>query len=252
MRPGKSYFTLFLNLIYLTSSDLFAKLARKFDQHSDVKLGHHRFDHIGPLLEYLFENTIDILVLENQYLNHKTEEIMKLLPEYDGMNVLIADDPKKVFFAFKMGIDRCYEKTIEPKKIVKLIQDRLTQKQAISLTLEPFEKKIILSHREKQKLKIIPWQDLISFQKKKGQTMFNLTQNISFLYPVSYGEIQKRKLLKNLFYELRSGYTVNLNHLQTIKYIDNNCYQCTLSEGKVLEINSSDRSKLIKFLEQIT
>ena len=80
--------------------------------------------------------------------------------------------------------------------------------------------------------------------------MFNLTQNVSFLHPISYGEIQKRNLPKNLFYELKSGYTINLNHLHTIKHIDNNFYQCTLSGGRILEIDNKDRSKILKFLEE--
>lgn len=125
----------------------------------------------------------------------------------------------------------------------------MAQKQSISLVLEPFEKKIILSQQKKSNLKIIPWNDLISFQKKKDQTMIHLTQNISFLFPIDYLEIQKKNLPKNLFYELRKNYTINLNHLQSIKFVQNGYYHCKLSDKRVVEINSNERTELLKYLE---
>lgn len=189
------------------------------------------------------------MILEDQYLRHKTEKVMELLPQYKGLKLLIAEDPKKVFFAFKMNINRCSSSIIDPEETKRLIRDCLNQKQLLAQGPKPFEKKIILPHRGKDSFRVIHWKDLISFQKKKKQTLIHQTQNISFIQPMSYEEVLKRNLPKTLFFELRPGYTVNLNHLMSIEFLQNNYYHCKLSDGRMVEINSSERTKILRFLE---
>jgi hypothetical protein len=243
---------LLLNLLYLTSPKLFAELPHKLDLHSDVKLRHQRFDHIGPLLECLFEKSIDLMVLEYEYLHYKAEEVMKILPQYDGLKLLIAKEPKEVFFAFRMNINYCSSEDIDPKEVEDLIRACIKQKNALSQQLEPYEKKILLPQQDKENFKIIQWEILISFEQKKKQTLIHQTHNISFTQPMSYQEVQKKNLPKTLFYELRAGFTINLNHLRSIEFIQNNYYHCNLSDGRVVEINGSDRVKLLQFLETIS
>lgn len=239
-----------LNLLWLTSLKLFSSLPIKFDRHSNIKLTHHHFGHTGALLELIFEQNVDLIILENEYLNHKVQEVLQILPYHQGIKVLIAEDSKNIFFAFKMNIDRCYSKDLNPKEISLLIQDGIEQKKMVNRSFEPYEQNLILSNNKKERFRVIHWNDLISFQKRKEQTMIHQTQDISFLQNTPYEEIQKKNLSPIIFQELRPGFTINVNHLHSIEYVQSNYYHCNMSDGRVIEINGGDRTRLLRFLEK--
>ena len=233
----------------MTSQSLKRALQPKFDLHSDVKLVHRQYHHVCALLECLFEEVIDLIILEEEYLNHKIQKVLELLPEHKAVKLLIAENSHKIIFAFKMNIDRCFGNAIAAKEINRLIMDIIKLKQALISPIEPYEQKIILSQDKQENFKIIQWSDLISFHRKKNETMIHPTQDHSFLHPIPYQELKKKNFPQALFYELISGYTINLNHLQNIVFIQNNYYHCKMSDGSIIEINSSDRTRLLQFLE---
>lgn len=241
---------LYLNLLWLTSPELFSSLLVRFDHHSNIKLLHNRFGHTGALLELIFEQNVDLIILENEYLNHKIQKVLKILPYHRSIKVLIAEESKNILFAFKMNIDRCFSNDINSKEIFLLIQDSIQQKKMANRSLQPYEQNLILFNKKKEKFRVIHWSDLISFQKRKEQIMIHQTQNISFLHNTSYGEVQKKNLSPIIFHELRPGYTINLNHLCSIENVQTNYYHCKMSDGRIIEINGKDRKRLLRFLEK--
>ena len=145
----------------MTSQSLKRALQPKFDLHSDVKLVHRQYHHVCALLECLFEEVIDLIILEEEYLNHKIQKVLELLPEHKAVKLLIAENSHKIIFAFKMNIDRCFENAIAAKEINRLIMDIIKLKQALISPIEPYEQKIILSQDKQENFKIIQWSDLI-------------------------------------------------------------------------------------------
>lgn len=204
---------------------------------------------MGSVLESLFEKSIDLMILENEYLNHKTQRVLELLPPFGGLKVLIAHQPKNVFFAFKMNIERCFGSGISGTDIAQLIQGCLQQKQRSKQVREPQEEKIILYNEGKESFSIIHWNELVSFQKKKKQTLIYQTQKKPLTLPIAYEKVKKSNLSNILFYELIQGHTINLNHLRSITFVQSDYYHCLLSNRRIVEINGRERTRLLKFLE---
>ena len=241
-----------LNLLWLCSEEYFQASHLRFDHHSDIKLVHAHYHHLGGLLEHLFDQSTDLMVLEKEYLNHSTEAVLELLPQYDAAMVLLAESPKNVFFAFRMNVDYCYQKALKIDDIRQLIAKVLEQKNTPGLPLEPFEQNVILPLQDHKGLKVVPWKQLISIHQYHKGTQVYQTGKSSFIHPMPYQLIKKHPLTQPLFFELKPGCTININHLESITFEESNEYDCLLSDGRMIEINSGERTALLRFIETKT
>jgi hypothetical protein len=248
---AKSYIVHF-NLLWLCSEEYYQAVCPIFDRFSDIKLIHDRYHHLGGLLEHLFEQSTDLMVLEKEYLNHATEAVLELLPQYDAALVLLAEAPKNVFFAFRMNVDFCYQKALKANDIRQLIAKVLEQKNTPGLPLEAFEQNVILPLQDHKGLKVLPWKQLISIHQSYKETQVYLTDKSSFAHPMPYQLIKKYPLTQPLFFELKPGCTININHLESITFKGSNDYHCLLSDGRMIEINSGERTALLRFIETKT
>ena len=211
---------------------------------------HFHFNHLGGVLEFLVEDMVDLVIMETVYLNQEVKKVLKILVKFDGVKLLLAADAKEVFFAFKMDIDQCYTTNPSDEEIGQLIEGLLIKKINPLKQPYPFEGKIVLPERKKGAYRVIEWKNLISFHKNREQTLIFETQQKYFNHLMSYEDLKEKFLKKNIFFELRKGCTANINHIESITYIHNNYYHCKLSDGRILEINANDRTRLLKFLEK--
>lgn len=238
-----------LNLLWLTSTELFERLSPHFNTHSDVELVHFRPQQLSTALSRCMNSPTDLLLLERKFLNQKTEKILKILPQQSTLKALVIKPSENPIFAYKVNIRHCFENTISAHDITQLIRSAINQKIKAANFKNPFERKLILIHKKKGDFNIIPWEKLISYQKIKEETLIHLTEKISFLHPIPYNYIKSTRLPHQFFYEIRKGLTLNLNHLNQIDYIEPHYHHCKLSDGRIIEISSHDRSLLLKFLK---
>lgn len=240
-----------LNLLWLAAPEIMTALASKFDQYSPVKLHHLHRSHLSGILDLLIEDQIDLIVMETDFLRHPIDALLFVLPENSSLKLLVAQEPQQVFFAFGMKINHCFGFHVKTSQIKRIIDECIATKERKTKT-EPFEQKLLLPHETKEEFRIIHWKDLISFHKNKNKTMLYRVGKKPLPYPMPYDIFRQKHLSKILFYPLTENCTVNLNHLRTINYVQNNDYHCLLSDGRIVEIDSKDRTRLLRFLKKKT
>lgn len=213
---------------------------------------HFHYNGLGAILECLFEQRIDLIIMETVYLNKSIQRILNILGETNALKILLAKDPSEALIAFKMDLDRCYTNNPSQDEITYLLEDILIQKFNPKLQRYALKRKIVLPEKKRGNFRIIQWKNLISFHKNKDQTLIFESNKKHFNHPISYQEIKEKYLKEVLFFELRDGCIININHIESITFIHNNYYHSKISDGRTIEITANERTRLLKFLAQKT
>ena len=213
-----------------------------------VSLNHKHQVNSKRALEDLIRPEIDLVLIESGCMYHDTEKLLNIIQKTSVFKLLFATEPEAIILALRKGIDLCISPPPTKEEIKRLIKDVLYLKKKRTKN-NPFSNKIILPNSPKnENLKIISWESLISIHSYKNKTRIHQKNIEPYVNSLSLNKIRKKYLSSVLFYNLKEYCTINLNHLNQINFISSNNYECKLSDGRSIEINTIERNNLIKYL----
>lgn len=166
-------------------------------------------------------------------------------------HILLAKEKEEAVLAFRKNFNHCIclTKTIEENKIV--LVDSLSAYFHPKNKVAFLKKKLYLLSEDKYfSAAIIDWDRIVAFYQKSNTIYVYLQEEVHTFRHYDYQWIAIQCKHAPNFYSIRPNYTINLNALQYIDYVEKNHYRCYLDNQLNLQITSHEKNTLLNTIQK--